>query len=479
MLNQKSGYYHRLVFKAVVLFTQILSCVAYIHSWIAPYQKILLGWGALLIVLELFRGFKPWKQLGTVLFSVFLIGYLGSIFLADRTYLSPNLHAFFYMVMMFVVFYALDTGDRAERAKEYAVLANVMILTILVLTLVGLYVAVTIKKGKHYTTALGEIGNLGILRRRFSGVVNANTGGALYAIAILLSFFMMHRKGKGRIPLNIIYLLVIVIETLALYLSYCRTSIYALTAVLAVYLFWQLPHRIRPLGRAKNPGKFLVRLGVALAVAAALFLSVSQVREALYAQLRQARKWYKSGAIVRVVSAVEQDSFLLAAAETEAAEEEDDEWNIADELRGRAHIWEEAIKNYKQNPVWGVSNEAIEDTLSATTKWHSYHAHSIYLTILLASGTVGAVLICLFAGHGVHKVWKNRRYLWRTADVTVFGPALMILFLLIREITETSLIFRLSFFACLFWAAMGAFRQELEDAGKQQAVQAAGAAQTE
>ena len=55
MLNAKNGYYHRLVFKAVVLFTQIISCVAYIHSWIAPYQKILLGWGALLIVLELFR----------------------------------------------------------------------------------------------------------------------------------------------------------------------------------------------------------------------------------------------------------------------------------------------------------------------------------------------------------------------------------------------------------------------------------------
>ena len=461
MLNQKSGYYHRLVFKAVVLFTQILSCVAYIHSWIAPYQKILLAWGALLIVLELFRGFKPWKQTGTVLFCLFLIGYLGSIFFADKVYRSANIHAFFYMVMMFVVFYAIDTGDRAARAKEYAMLANVVILTILGMTLVGLYVAVTIKKGRHYTTELGEIGNLGVMRRRLSGVVNANTGGGLYAVCILLSFFMMHRKGRGRIPRNIFYALVIVIEVIALYLSYCRTSIYALTAVLAVYLFWQLPYRIRPLGRMKEPGKSAIRLVVAAAVAAALFLSAFQVREALYAQLRQARKWYKSGSIVRVVSAAD-GAFLLAAAETEADEEDD--WNIADELRGRAGIWQEAFKNIRKNPVWGVSNEAIEDTLSATTQYYSYHAHSIYITVMLASGAVGGLLLALFAGHGLKRIWKNRRFLWTAGSPMVFGPALLVLFLLVRDVTETSLIFRLSFFACLYWEALGAFRQELEAA---------------
>ncbi|MBO4289914.1 MAG: O-antigen ligase family protein [Lachnospiraceae bacterium] len=464
MLSQKSGYYHRLIFKAVVIFTQLISCVAYIHTWIAPYQKILLGWGALLIVLELFRGFKPWKQLGTVLFCVFLIAYLGSIFLADKAYLSANLHAFFYMVMMFLVFYALDAGDRAQRAKEYAVLANVMIITIFVMTAVGLYIAVTIKKGKHYTTELGEIGNLGILRRRFSGIVNANTGGALYAIAILLSALMMHRKGRGRILLNILYFLIIVAEVLALYLSYCRTAIYALAVAVSAYLFWQLPNRIRPLGRMKNPGKLIIRVLAAAIVLVTVFLSVFQVREALYARLRQLRKWYKESSVMQVVSAAEDDVFLLAAAETAAAEEEDEDFNLADELRGRADIWKAAVEIIKENPVWGISNEAIEDALSARTKYYSYHAHSTYLTVLLASGAVGGLLLTVFTGRGLCVLWKRRRFLWRTASAAVFGPALLVLFMLVREMTETTLIFRLSFFACLYWEALGAMRQELADA---------------
>lgn len=462
MINQKSGYYHRLIFKAVVLFTQIASCAAYVHAMIAPYQKFLLAWGALLIVLELVRGYRPWKQPGTVLFSAFLLGYLGTIFAAGKAYQSANLHAFFYMVMMFVLFCAADTGDREQRRREFAVLSNVAVLAILAMTLTGLVLAVTVKKGGGYMTSIGEIGHVGLFRGRFCGVVNANTGGALYASAILLSAGMMLHGGRHRGIKRGCYGLVILVETAALLLSYSRTAIYALAAALAAGIFWQLPNRVRRVGSLKKAARTVVRTGAALLAAAVLVLCAGPLHTALYGGLSGVRKWYRAGTEVQVASAdLSAGTAALFAKNTE--EEGGLAESLDDTLSGRLTIWKAALRVTGRSPILGISHEAVSDALSKELNSTVWHAHSFYLTVPLASGLLGCVFLTLFTGHGLRLAWKRRTFLWRSADPVTACAGAALVFMLVKELTESTVLFRFSFFACFLWLLLGSLRQELED----------------
>ncbi len=475
MLSQKSGFYHRLIFKAVVLFTQIACCATYVRVMLAPYQKIFLAWGLLLAVLELFRGFKPWKQRRTLLFCAFLLAYLCTVLFAGKGYLTANLHSFAYMIMMFLVFYAIDAGDPVRRARENAVLANTVILAVFALTVTGLVIAVVIKKWTRYKIGDGEIGLLGFRGKRFTGVVNANIGGALYAVCILLAFYQMIRAGRFR-PLRItLYVPVILIETVALILSYSRTAIYALLAVTAFGIFWQLPNRIARLKSSKTAIKTVVRILAAVCVAGGLLMLVNPVRTLLYEEIRAMRKWYKSLSVVQTAS-LDDAGLRLAAkntAETETAEtaetaEEDLEEVLDDALSSRLTIWKRAGETFLEHPLLGISNEAVEDTLSEKSDFHIWHAHSIYVTVLLASGAAGAVLLTLFTWDGLRNCWKKRMFLWKTQDTVIAGTVVLTAFFLIRELTEATLLFRFSFFSCFMWQLLGTLRQAVEAAPGQE-----------
>ncbi len=523
-----------------MVFTQVLCQVPYFFNFFSPFQKIFLLWGFLLVAIELFRGFKPWKSRSVLIFAAFLAMYAVSIFLADSAYLTGNIKEYVYMVMMFFTLYALQTDDRSLRIREYRTLAIVMIIGVAVVAAAGYYLILWGRPSRRYKTEIGVEGQLGFMNDRFSGVVNPNVGGALYSISIILSTALMSVKRKHRAARNIPYAVNILAVAFLLVLGYSRTSVYALAAVLFIGLLWRLPHMIKPLAKAKKGAVLAARWAVALAVVAAIVIGFKPLQEevytpvyTLYKTIKAANKETTAAKTTKAASTTKA-SETKSASTTEAAEtakakemtkaaaeisgedlietettqtqsgsktsdagtsekstskktaeassttaakkkttkaavnrnnltaEKDGLIGMINEaLSSRVDIWAAGLELYSASMLFGISHDAITDGLAGKTNFVAWHLHSSYLTVLVAAGAVGALIVAAFSVYGFSRVLKKRRQILGTGRTELVVIVLLIIYMLIREMTEATLLFRLNIFSCFFWMLLGSLRQEV------------------
>lgn len=79
---------------------------------------------------------------------------------------------------------------------------------------------------------------------------------------------------------------------------------------------------------------------------------------------------------------------------------------------GRSALWELALNQYKENPVFGIGWYKYATNLSATLalKYANYHVHNVYLQLLCETGTVGfAVYMTWFISIFVLTIKNYRR----------------------------------------------------------------------
>ena len=507
----------RTAFKAVLLFVMAVSTIQLVHYHLAFIYRGFLVWGALIIAWDFFHGKKLWEGKTLNLLMAFCMFYAVTIFLNRETELVSNLKALAYMVILFITLYGGGKADPVQTKRERKILTaelltffTVLAMVCLVLFLLGFH--------KTYKTPDKVIGYLGTFNGRLAGMMNSNTLGAFFSISVMLDLGLLFGKKLQKTWTKAFVWVNLVLSVLILFLSYSRTSLYALAAALAVGVFWLMPRMVRAFDTASFKTVMAARVTAALCLILLLTEVAAPMHDLLYkldgALVNRTEASGSSAKKQEAATAEAQTSAEgTAAVETEAAKETSEaagstkatagkntkktgqeaqtaaqteaesttadkksvllldghpEGELDSALTGRVTIWKTALKLYREKPLFGFTNYGFADTMWQMLYGTGYGVHvrngglhNIYMEILLSSGMVGTVCIGLFGIMCLVMVLLRRKVWAKQAAPGTVVLLLLVIFFLIAELMESRIMYRTGFFVVFFWMAAGMLKEDM------------------
>ena len=537
MKEKVNGFLHtlfgeRTAFKAVLLFVMIFSTIQWVHYTFSFVYRGFLVWGVLIVAWDLFHGKKLWEGKTLNLLMAFCMFYAVTIFLNRDVEPVRNLKSLAYMAVLFITLYGGGKAEPEKTKRERKILIGELFVIFLLLA-VACLVLFLLGIKKTYTTADGVMGYLGSFNGRMAGLFNSNTCGALFSISVLIDLGLLFGHRGARLWRKILYWISLVLSVLCLVLSYSRTSIYALAAVLAIAVFWLLPRRIKSLETASFKTVMTARVTAALCLllvmteAAAPMHAALTNLEGVFAEKKTTKKKTKKkttkkkttkktttaetteasgeSSVASETEAAGKDTAGKTAAEkttaakkttaadkttaakkttaadkttaakkttaadkTTAAETESAEKTLDSTLTGRLSIWKAALQAYREHALFGITDEGITIRVGEIldgTGWGVHlqggGAHNVYLETLVASGTVGALCMAVFALTAVVMMAVRRKTWIGTGSPQFIVLLLLIAFFLIAEFMETRILYRMGFFMVFFWTAAGMLKEDV------------------
>lgn len=470
--EQESIWWERLLllYKAVWIVVALGKAVPWLDWQISPYIRILLIPGALLILWDLLRFRRLWKWSLAGL-AVFGILYGVTLLSVGGEGFSDGLKSLLYMALAVYLFAGYDRNRPPERVRWDMILLGRTFLAVTlvysVLCLLTFFFGWNIMYGEN-----GQVGYLGVWEGRLWGLYNANTGGALNAVSMLMLLFLLRGDPKGWKIFDGVSLF---LHFLCLMLSGSRTSWYAFLIVLGVgffRFFWEtLPERFR--------GGLLRRFCLTAALLAVCFLlgrglqaGVSPLAGSLAGMLptvsgagleteTETAEGTEAGMAGAGEGAPEPDTWAETGAEAEeTAEPPVDRGGGL--LTGRPILWRAGWDTFRESPLLGVSHEELiqraESHLSDPSWTPDLQAgglHNGYLTVLVSSGILGAAALLWwlvgFLGRTVRGLgFRNRR------STPAYAFCLLFLGLMgIMELFESRIFYQVNIFMVLFWMVCG------------------------
>ena len=496
----------RTAFKAVLLFVMAVSTIQWVHYHFSFVYRGFLVWGALIIAWDYFHGKKLWEGKTLNLLMAFCMFYAVTIFLNREVELVKNLKALAYMVILFITLYGGGKADPVQSKRERKILLTELFVLFLLIALLCLALFL-MGYHKTYKTPDKVIGYIGSFNGRLAGLMNSNTIGAFFSISVLLDLGLLLGKKVPKTWQKVMVWISLFLSVICLFLSYSRTSLYALAAALALGVFWLLPRMVRAFDTASYKTVMTARITAALCLILLLTEVAAPMHDLLYklegvipVQTTSTKKSSsknstettaaaESTAVTTkagiTVSAAVTEAGSAKAGETTAAAEEvpettkrrketaedpfdgnpDGEMDAA--LTGRLTIWKTALVLYREKPLFGYTNCGFADIMwNMDMSGYGVHVrngglHNIYMEVLISSGTVGAVCMGLFGIVCLIMVLVRRKVWAKAAEPSTVVLLLLVVFFLIAETMESRILYRTGFFVVFFWMAAGMLKEDM------------------
>lgn len=464
-------FFEPFAIRLAMMITLLFSSIPPVHAVIGPYVKLLLVWGAAVMMTDLFTRRRALRNRYAGFLALFVLAYIVSILLNRASGMSENISMLAYTVVFFFVLFAYDPDGSPERlAWEVKVLARVFVLITALFALVCF--GTFLLSIKHWyveqtTAEYSTVVVIGMSGNRLFGLYSANTGSTLNLLSSVFSLLLLS-TGKPRPVARVAHGLNLALQYFCLLLTLSRTSWFMYAFFIALFVFFVLPTR----GGSRRPR---VAEGVKAAVAvtaAALVILLSVPVKAVLA--------YAPGVVQTLLAtdatpsvdggtAVDPDvepSKPITPVEIERPGDE----NVGGVLTGRTYLWYGGLQAFFQHPLFGTTRAGLHDAAAdhIPEVWRVNllrgGLHNIALMVLACSGGVGFVImlgfVLLSGGRALKWMWQRRGD--RAAMLCNILIALIFTILGI-EMFESRILYTTTIFGAIFWMFYG-YAMQLVDA---------------
>lgn len=458
----------RLCLVVVLLFTTIPP----VKAVVGPYIKVLLAWGAVVLVADLFTRRRALRNRYAGFLALFTGSYAISILLNRSAGLVGNVSELAYMILFFFVLFAYDPDGSPERVKwEICTLSRVFVVITALTTLVCLATFV-FSINFHYVVETGanydDVVAFGMMDNRLYGLYNPNAGSMLNLLSSAFSLLLMvhgvRRWERVALGINL------VLQYVCLLLTLSRTSWYMYVVFMTLFAFFVVPwHEVVRRPRVCE----LARTGGTVLVAALLILLATPVKTVLVQIPSAVQSVLPEDFGKNETPSISNESpggpLQSTPSGTDATvnRQEDEEGGL---LTGRQYLWKSGWEAFLRQPLFGTTHGGLYDATAdfISDYWHRYvHSgglHNMAFMVLACSGGVGfLVLLSFLLLSGVRALkWLWRRRGDRSAALCN-GLIVMLLTILGTEMFESRLLYVVTVFGAVFWVLYG-YAMRLVDA---------------
>lgn len=415
-------------------------------------NTILLIWGGVLFLADLFTKRISFQSKRCIPLIVFMLLYMVTLFINRHMQPFENGKVLLVTGIELFLLLPLDRSLPASSVECQMIRFNrIVIWFSLIFSGAAIFMYLFWINGTAGGIAFGSSG--GMLYGLYSG---PNTGAALASSSLALALVSCHLTSRRAAPLTVVNG---VIQLLYLYLSNSRASLYAFVFFLILYSLFFLRSR-----RAKVGG---------IVSAGAVYLLAGPVKTLLHG-LQKGILWVSS--VVRFL--IGEVVFLFdrwfggptegpAPAPPHLSEpvktsplNKDIAMGF---LNGRAELWACGGEILRDHPLFGVGSRNIPEVArryrpaDALPGIDGGGLHNIVMQLLVSNGVLGFAalaayaVICLIQLIGYFKI---SRLSTRTSR-TVLLCVCVLLLLLVQNMVENTILFGASFHAAIFWSYLG------------------------
>ena len=456
---------NRLLYICVLMVTLLFDTILLVHNYTGPLIKLFLLWGALVIAWDFFNGRKMWRTRPMIALMIFSALYMVTAVTAERVYLVSNIKTLAYMVLFFVILYGHDRNISPENwKKEIRTIMTTFVITTAVLSAICMLTYV-FQVNIELLTVDGYM-HFGMADNRLWGLYNPNIGGCINYMSIVFSLGLLLTLENKKTYKSILLGFNMILQYVCLLLTSSRTSVYTLLLCLGGIAFFVLSSKYEKFSIKSIKG-FALNVIVCALIMGGIYGIGDPVKNVL-AYVPMYVESDISEKIMNYLATSGADSVGENTTNTESKEKveltrlEVLENRDGGMLTGRLFLWKAGIKAWEKSPVFGISKNAIFDYAEefvSEKQWRialEVSLHNGYLTLLVASGIVGAVVFMIFLIWNIIPMIRSAFIQTKSKDYLLYIICLAITFsFLLVEFFEARILYRTEIFTAMFWIVCG------------------------
>lgn len=440
-------------YKVALMFFLIPTLLVYCVSFSYKPMFVMMGWGALVCVYDLFvrRNFVKTRGM------LWLIGFLGvfalSVLLNFRVDFSLNFSSWAYSVIaLFLLYPDCATKDKYIALKELCVINNIFIAMTTIFSTISLGMFVCLY-GKRI--AFGDqFYPVGWDSNRLFGVYS-NTGYMITAIAlavIVIQVFVLKRKnGKVSKPYKAFLLYTAIVDFCSMCMENAKAAFISLAGFVAVLAFFVVFRKMMEKGKKVFPTYFISTLSGILAVTLmfGMIYAIRPVLSYVPGVYHQLGGHYYNEEPQKEGEGKQEDKF----------DGVDIDRNIHDSygfFTGRTVIWKFGLEQFKAKPIFGYGPQSHR--AYTPVDGNLRHFHNLIVHALVSVGAVGSIFIFTFFITVFVYLLKKLLQKGKTGDENYFVAVAIFALLVmlgINSMAEVTILFIARFAMFLFWMLLG------------------------
>lgn len=458
-------FFNVIYLKILMIIAVMITSVPLLHFRFGGYVKILLVYGILLCIYEIFicKQFKWIKEKLNILLLVFLASYLITIFLNRDMNLVSNLKSFAYMALFFCAFFIRFTPISYEKMlSELKIISSVVIFCTFVLSIVS-FMTYAFQISGYYVTEMGYM-YYGMYDHRLWGVYNANTGSTLNAISILLSIGFLLKTNQKKL-IKFLNGFNVGLQVICLVLTGSRAALYTLILLIG-FGVWIVFVKKYTLKTWKNK----ILSGILCIGTVVLCIGMAYVVKKVVA--------YIPSGIAAIQSTIgNEDEQDIHIEEYDLERMEKVENREGGFFNGRIDIWKASLKAFEENPLWGITRENLYQKAVKYMEgdlWgeslNKGGTHNIYICILVSSGILGFLIMAIF---GMTLMLSATMKIFKEKNISnwMIIVYLLVIMFYITEFVEARILYQVGVFNVLFWIYCGYLKDFTKDSSRRRVIE--------
>ena len=449
------------LFRKIYIIDLFLCMVSYVQLLGYVMLPFLFFWGLRMVYFNQRRYNTFFKMRFGIWVGAFIAASLLPIFFNITLSAIISVIMFFHTFICFFVFYGMHTEADFNFKNELYFFAYFMVVATTILNAVGFF---CLMFGIHFEWSYEDLYwiRFPLYENRFTGAFyNPNLLGFVSAVGIVCCH-ILHKDGLvDEIEKPKFNRVLIAASGTANVFSLILCDSNAAFVLMLGYVLIYVVYMFFDVKRKFSPGKMFIRIITMILLVAVISGASMAFRTVFKAGFAVVNA--KTNALVDVLF---RDEEIIKEIEQDEAEEDNGEASFDHENTnidsGRLRMWKESVGLFKISPIIGISNGNIVfysgKYLTGELEYNYNHndLHNGFLTILVSTGVIGALLFGIFGfrvgKHAFqHLFWQEKS--WRF-DVY---PCLFAFCgaYAVYALFEKALLYDISFMVMWFWLFMG------------------------
>ena len=428
---------NRLVFitKVVLLVLSMITAIPMFNTAFRDAYKLCCAWSVILVIWLFIKNRKSYMKKEYILFLLFCCSYAVTIFLNINEHFINEVAMLGFTGMLFFMLTYCDTKLTKEEAKEELIkMAWIIVIISFVYSVINFILLIVELGGIVDMTDVTFIH--GMVDNRLGGIYNPNTGASVNYIAFIVSLILIKevKKKKPFLIANVI------LQFICFAATQSRSGWVCLLGFTFIYFIF-----VNKKEKFRGIKKYAVRVVAAVLACTFLVVGSNIARSVVWTGASLIRMEEEGGDKPKKV-----DSKRVKV----------DESSANGVSAGRLHLWQVAMKEYKDvNPVMGIGFRSIDDVLKEGLTKGEYKnsaqggLHNVYVTILVSSGIVGLLIFAIFAIFMLKRVLDI--LISKNIPEYVKCLAAFIPVWLLGDLVESRIMLGMNYLAVCFWIVVG------------------------